>query len=401
MKQTILLILCLFVGETLLAQTLSLSDYLSKVDAQNVEIKIEKLKTDSAEARSQGLAIPPPMLGFSQMKAGDEKPVYGFEVNQTIPFANKLLSDKKTRMLELEAQSHNQKLSKNQTLQEAQILFYQVWQSQQKLKWLENKKNILLNHIKISRSTARSDSFLSIHLLKSESDLDFLENEIETIQQLIREKQFELALYTNEDSQKYLNIKALEPALTEIPSLNNFEKTTSFQIQKINLEILKSKEAEAQSNWWPEFNLKYRKTPAMGTLMKQSEFMLGLTLPFLYFWEPRSQAQQARVESLIAETEFKKQNTQFNVQKEILHHRVTSLKKQIENIKNKLIPRAEKRMRLIQNITPRDAETLQDHKEAMESLPDLQIKLLDLRIDYEQTLVEFKKINFYEDAHVE
>ena len=57
----------------------------------------------------------------------------------------------------------------------------------------------------------------------------------------------------------------------------------------------------------------------------------------------------------------------------------------------KLIPRAEKRMRLVRNQAPRDMETLQDHREIMEAFPDLKLKSLALREQYEEAVSELEK----------
>ena len=87
---------------------------------------------------------------------------------------------------------------------------------------------------------------------------------------------------------------------------------------------------------------------------------------------------------MAGEYEFEKQKRILDSDKVILFSRLESLKKQIDNLNNKLIPRAEKRMKLVHNLAPRDMETIQDHRETMETFPDLKLKSLDLRMAYDR-----------------
>jgi hypothetical protein len=59
--------------------------------------------------------------------------------------------------------------------------------------------------------------------------------------------------------------------------------------------------------------------------------------------------------------------------------------------KNKLLPRAEQRMKIVHNLAPRDMETIQDHRETMEAFPNLKMAELELRMQYEETIAELEK----------
>ena len=123
---------------------------------------------------------------------------------------------------------------------------------------------------------------------------------------------------------------------------------------------------------------------ATSTASKYNELMVGVTLPFVFFWEPSSISNGATKSRLAGEYEFEKQKRILDSDKVILFSRLESLKKQIDNLNNKLIPRAEKRMKLVHNLAPRDMETIQDHRETMETFPDLKLKSLDLRMAYDR-----------------
>ena len=379
------------------AQNLSLEEYLSKVSSANLDLKVNQAKFDSADARSIGLAIPPPMIGFTQLKETDGPTTNGFEISQNIPFPTKLTGDHSSRKYEALAQKENLLSSKNQTLAQAKLLYFSLWYSQEKIALLEEKKSVFQNHIKLSRSTARSDSFSAIHLLKAESELDLLENEIESSQQMMREKQLEAAVFISEDP-KTFKITASEPKISEIPQITNTDDSHQLKALKFNVESLKAKEFEAKSSWLPDFNLRYKEMGRTSSMNKSNEVMIGITLPFIFFWEPYSASSQAIKERLMADYEFEKQKRTIDSNKILLLSRAESLKKQIDTLNTKLIPRAEKRMRLVHNLAPRDMETLQDHRETMEAFPELKIKNLDLRMEYEQTISILEKYALEKDT---
>ena len=76
---------------------MTLTDFLDLARRQNLDLKIEQAKSDAAQSKAIGVAIPPPMLSVSQMKAIDGSQANGFEVSQSIPFPTKLVGDRSAR----------------------------------------------------------------------------------------------------------------------------------------------------------------------------------------------------------------------------------------------------------------------------------------------------------------
>lgn len=397
MKHILMILLALGCSQHSYSQSFTLQDYLAQVKEQSLDLKIEQSKSEALNAKSAGVAIPPPMLGFSRMNADDGSSTQGFEISQMIPFPTKLSGNRSARKYEYEAQEESRLNLRKQTFLKAKLLYLLLWQSQEKLTLLEEKKTVLQRHIKISRSTARSDSFATVHLLKAESDLDMLDTDIESAKQMIRERQFEMATFISTDPSSY-NVSAVEPEISSVPKLASIEDSHLFKSKELNLESLKAKETEAKSSWLPDFNLKYKQMGASNTSMKYNEVMIGVTLPFIFFWEPYSASKQASKETLLANYELEKDKRNFNSEQVVLIGRIESLKKQIDILNKKLIPRAEKRMRLVRNLVPRDLETLQSHRETLEALPDLKMKAVDFRIDYEKSVAELGKYISDEDS---
>lgn len=396
MNSKLLVLLALFISEPILAENLSLDQFLQQVEQQNLDFKIEAAKVEVLDAKSFSLGLPPPMLGLIKMTEEDGSSSTGFEISQMIPFPTKLFADRSARKYEFQAQKQLNLFSQKQILLNAKVSYLEHWRNQQKLALLQEKKSLLQNHLKLARSQARSDSFATIHLLKTESDLDLLDAEIEFIKQSIFESQLKLAALINADIT--FKIIAIEPEVSKVPTLMDLKESHFFKAKELSLESLKAKKTEANSSWLPDFSIKYKQMDK--TLMNSpyNEVMVGVTLPFLFFWEPYSVSKQAGQELLMGEYELSKEKRSRDSERSALLARTESLKRQLDILIQKLIPRAEKRMKLAHNIVPRDLETLQDHRETMEVFPELKLKALDLRLEFEKSVAELEKYISLKDS---
>jgi len=372
-------------------ERLTLHQYLAKAKSQNLDIKIEVSKSDAAEAKAFGLIIPPPMVGISQMKEDTGEVAKGLEVSQMLPFPTKILSDKSARNYEAKSQNEMRLAREQEILAYAKLKYFSLWAAQEKLELLREKKSILEKHIQLSRSGARSDSFAGVHVLKTESDRDLLETEVLSFEQTLRERQADAGTFINIDIAEGAEIVAEEPPVSELPK--DFSINDSHQIKAavLSLEGFSARKTEALSAWLPDLNIRFKQVGATTMNTGYKEVMLGVTLPFLFFWDPIATNRKAGAEKIQAEYELEKQKRGIEAEKVVLLSKAKSLKNQIEVLTTKLIPKAEKRVRLVHNLAPRDMETLEDHREAMEALPDLKMKALDLRFEYEEVLASLEK----------
>lgn len=389
----------LFSANTYSQEVLTQSKFLQQVEEQNLDLKSEQAKYDAATANDYGINLPPPMFSLIQMKEEGSSRATGYEIVQEVPFPTKLWGDAKARDYEAQAQLKLLIAKKNEIRARAKLLYFSLWQEQERYELFKEKKNILDDHIKLSRSTARSDNLAAIHLLKAESDRDLLENEILEIEQKFIGKQAEVAIMLNVDSR--LKLKAEEPPLSSIPIIGSTDQTPQVMAMQLNLNALNKRELEAKSSWFPDFVIKYKQMGESDMQPESNETMIGITVPFLFFWEPYGKSKQAKNQRLVAEYELQKQKRTIEADKNILVAKAEALKKQIETLNSKLIPRAKKRMNLTHNIAPRDPESLQDHREAMETYPDLKMKSLDLRMQYEEIISNLENFSSTEGSYNE
>ncbi len=391
-------ILTLFLGLGAHAQSsLTLQDYLAQVRERNLDLKIESKKFDALDAKAVGVALPAPMIGFNQMEMENGSTANGFKVSQSIPFPTKLSSDYFARKLEAKSQKEISLAAENEIMAKAKLAYFLLWSAQERLNTLLEKKSIIAHHIKLSVSAVRSDSFLKLHVLKAESDLDLLDNEIESLRVVVLEKQLLLAQLVYADLNSFKPTLA-EPPLSIIPDEKTLKSPHQVEALRLSHEMFKSKEFEAKSSWLPDFELSYKEMDETSMAPKYKEYMLAVSIPFVFFWEPASKSSAAKSESLTAELQYKKERQKVDAEIITLISRAQALKKQINTLKDKLLPRTEKRSKITKNIAPRDMETLQDHRESMEAFPDLKLIMLDLKEKYEEIISQLEAYALKKDS---
>lgn len=365
-------------------------DFLSAALKENLGLRIEAAKSEGAEASAGGLNIPPPMVGYMRMRDQSGSSANGFEISQTIPFPTKISNDRSARKFERDAQNEARLAVESETRGRAKVVYFNLWASQQRLEALKEKKSVIESHIRLSRAGVRSDSFLRIHLLKAESDLDLLDNEILAASQEIAEKESLAASFINIDAASF-HPTLKEPPLTQIPNESSISAPHQLEFAKLQFEGMKAKESAAKSTWFPDLYLRYKEIGQTQLMPEISEIMVGVSLPFLFPWDVSANSGKASSQRLQSELEYEREKRKIDNDKVVLLSKVTTLKKQLDNITQKLLPRAEKRMKLVHNLAPRDMETLQDHRETMEAFPDLKLKTLDIRGQYEDAVSELTK----------
>lgn len=368
----------------------SLEFFLQKVKKQNLEVQIEKTK-ENVFHEKKGIRLPPPSFTFIHGKETPGTKADGFEIAQDIPFPTKINANYQKREMDFKAQSELKMAVEGRVLAQAKLSYIKAWITQEKIKLLYQNKKILEEHIELTKSAVRSDSFLKVHQLKAESDLDLLINEIDSTKQKLKENEYKLLEIINEDVSD-LSMVFEEPALSPLP--NNEKKMEIPELQSLewSLKSMKESEAETRASWFSDFKIKYKTMSASSMSNRYSEIMVGVTLPFFYFWQTKREVSAARWESLQAEFNLEKKKREIENKISFLSERAISFKRQLLNLKINLIPRAEKRVKIVHNLAPRDMEIIKDHRETMEALPLLKMTMLELREKFEEAVLEIESL---------
>lgn len=370
-------------------ELISLDQFVQEAGKQNLSLKAKTAASVSDRERAYGIRLPPAQVNLIQMQmAGTSTP--GFIAAQTLPFPTKIADEHSARRAEAFASEAARNATKQEVIAEARFIYYRLWQAQERLRLLNEKARVIEDHIRLALAASRSDSFLKIHVLKAENDLDLLRNDIVQAEQQIRESQIAAAEFLNRDPNAYRPLASSFP-LSPLPQRPALEKPYQIEMKKFELEALRSKERLARAEWFPDFSLQYKEMGATPMLPRYSEIMVGATLPFVFFWQAKAESGRASAQRQEGEFLLERETRRIDAEQATLMERAISLKKQIDQFTNELLPRAEKRMKIVHNLAPRDMETLQDQRETLEAFPDLKLKALSLREQYEKTVMDLEQ----------
>lgn len=369
--------------------TVSLDEFLKRVHSQSPEAKIEMAMRDEANSRSQGVRLPPPMIGVMNMKdaGGTNK---GIEISQEFPFPTRIGKEKEVRNLEAKTQQLLYAYRKSEILLDARLAYFNFWKAYQIKKILEEKQSWLKKHVKISRTTARSDSSGQIHLLGTESEADLLENDALEAQSELIERTYALKNFVPDLATEQL-LPETEPKL-EAFVVDQKAKSLSIEAREAEVQFTESLVSLKKQSYFPDIVIRYRAFEGNMMTPRNEEIMVGINLPFLFFWQPKSEVSEASARHLRAKAELEKAQISIESRLAALNARSEALRKQVVTLKDKLLPRAHKRMKLVENLSARTMEGLDEHRMVMLDYLDLRSKEVTARMEYEKTIAEILKL---------
>lgn len=380
------------------SEEFTLPHFLKEVEQSNLELKIQGSKLNAAQANAKGLRIPAPEARVFQNKFKNDSAT-GFEISQSIPYPGKIKDENTTReeMFLAEKEATNFRL--NEILSNAKLAYFEYWLQFEILDILQEKKKIIEHHMMLSRSLVRSDSMMKIHLLKAESDLAMLENDLQGEKQKLNEKRLKIAEFLNKDA----NFSISKPMVPPLSTITDFSSGDATQVKALmhNVAGLRAAESESKKSWIPDFKVSYMEMKESLEMPGYQQISVGITLPFVFPWERNAKSQEASAQRIASEYELEKTTKQIEYTKSSLLSETETIKKQLDLLNLQLIPKAKERLNLVQNIVPRDKESLMDHRETMENFVELKMKSLELRWQYEKAVAELSKYvppkeNFHE-----
>lgn len=355
------------------------SAFLVRVKNKNMELQSQRLLTNAALERSKGLSLKAPFVGVSQMR-NLEGVSYVFEVSQEIPLSSRLNQDQKAREGKLELQKKESVYVSQEILLGARLAFINYWMSYQKLQLIQELRDWLKHHAHYAQSLVRSSTDLKVYALEIESAVGIYENEASTLKsnlEIEKSKLKEMAYDQVYDPG--------EPTIDDplaFPEARSDSKISSINFSK--LKIANSELEVAKSSYAPNLFVKLRKMDRQMIGMPNQEIMLGVDLPFAYFWQPRAENAEARASKYVAEANYRKSEVEAQALKESLKKRSEILKNQLETLKTVSLPAAEKRLQYLKNISPRDVDGLESHHKIFHDYIEIKTQLVEIRMKYEE-----------------
>ncbi len=363
------------------SNTLSINEFIKQVQVQSPDLQIDQALSDEATAKASGSQISPPMVGLMTMKDGSGRN-QGIEVEQQIPFPTKIGKEIDTRRFDSEAQKSSQAFRKFLIISKARMAYFEYWAAFEKLQLAKEKKNWLKQHAKIARTTTRSDSGAQIHLLGIESEVDLFENEVITADTNFSDKKILLKTYVPD-----LNLTDLVPKKPELEKVqvDPVFKNTLIRWKENELKAAEANQSLMNQAYLPDIILRYRGFNGNELTPRSEELMVGITLPFLFFWQAKSETRQASFRSTKTQSELRKAQIESEATVKSLTLKIENLSQQLSNLEVKILPRAQKRMNLIKNLSQRTMEGLDEHRQVMLDTIDLKTKTIDLRVELENS----------------
>lgn len=367
-------------------RTIALDQFLRAVKTESPDLAVESANVEAADARATGIRISPPMVGYMQMKEGGATQK-GYEVLQEIPFPTKIFQDKRVRNREFDAQKENSEYQKHAILANARVAFLSFWSAYERLQIAKEKHDWLKGHLKLSRTATRSDTEAQIHLLEIESEADTQENEVLSLEAELAEKRAALRTFAPS-----LPMADMIPA---DPPLAKWKPSGRSAFLSAKEQDLKAKDALVglkKNAYLPDIFVRYQTLEANSSMPRNQELMVGISLPFLFFWQPRAEVAEASAARMRAEGELQKAQIEYDSKLMSLTKKADAIRAQLGNLREKILPRAERRVKFVKNLSQRTMEGLDEHRSTVLGYLDLRVKAVELRESYEDVMRELLTI---------
>lgn len=375
---------------------LSLDEFVERAVKNNLDLRLAEAEVGKAKAHSSGVRIPAPQIALNQMNMNGGGTARGWQVSQSIPFPTKIHADYRARETALQGETQRFVAKSQEIKAMARYIYFFVWQAQERERILQEKEGLLKKHLSVARSVARSDTFSQIHLLKVESEIDQLKNELTSVEQVQKERMTIAAQFLDADPAEF-SFQATDPGLAVLPQIGDIVSIPQVKALEHQVQTLTAREREKKTNWLPEVNVSYNHMEQTMRFPEFNQITVGVTLPFLYFWQPKSNVGQAIADKHVAEIELQKTKRSIQADKVNLTQTIESLKKQIVLLSNDVLQRAYKRKKLFEYISPRDLSSLQEHLDTYLSIPNIQLQILALKEKYEQATAQLAKYKSIEE----
>jgi cobalt-zinc-cadmium resistance protein CzcA len=377
---------------------LTIAQAIESAIGQNPELSAERAEVEVAQGlKAAKPSLPPTMIFAGAMgqsplsRNGQMENSIG--ISQTIPFPTKLTSESKVKTLEAEAAAAKLRARILELTANVKSLYFDLYGARKKAELLQEKNSIYTSHYQRLRASALSDRIVQGHRVWVQTEINLSENELIAVHE------------TERISRGRLNVVMGNPPEGELPDLENPSvsdlpqkrdvPTSHPELQSLEFSQHAAEAAitGAKSLWLPDLSIQYRKANRFDGLMPNYyEFTVGLTLPFLFFWEVHGETDAANARARVAS--FKVEKTRLDLKMDLLESRARaeSLKEQLSNYESKIVPQAEKRMKIAHGLVPSDMASLGEHREAMESLVNLRLSALSIRVDYEKAVAKLESL---------
>lgn len=380
------------------AQTLNLRDVLEASRRENTDIRALEAKLEALSARRAGATdLPAPMIGISYMgqdgpfRSHGMKESPSYEISQTIPFPTKIIASRDAASLALAAGKASSEYESRIILASVKAAFWDYFQAYNEKQLREGQLQVLRDHLKRIARSPVSDSLTNSHILGIQNEISAMESELDMSAFQISRARNVLAVYTGLSEEALARAPESLP-LSKAPAQEPRQQVRNALLKKASADLEQS-QAElslARSSYLPDLTLTYKWNSSFGPVPANQEFMLGLSLPFVFFWQPAARSSEAKARVIESEAMQEKARRESEGTFSNLSEELAVLERKLMRLEKESVPRSEKRMNLSHSISFSDMQSLDQHREILEDLLKLKLERLRVRTEYEKKLAEFE-----------
>lgn len=384
-------------------QTVSLPQVLNKALSKNSKLSALRSEANGARASvnaDEPILPPPTVTGGSMGNSGpfQKRIETSVTFSQTIPFPTKSFSRRNAISYEGDAREATARSYERQLQSDVVRVYYEYLASSKQLELLMELKEIYHHHLKRLRAGAAQDQLMKSHILSAQSELNALDNELENVRASQEATRGELNVLMGETPTVPLGTPE-EPPLSSVPDALNDDSLNAvltrhpdYQEIDARLKQAESLRSAARSSWLPDFMISYRYNKRLNAMPDEQEVMVGVSVPFVTFWQLRAENERATAQLEAAQSEKIQQDRELLLRYMKIRAQLLALRAQLENLEKRIVPEAHQRVKIVTSLSPTDMSSLIEHREALEKYVKFKMELITKRTEYESAIAVLQNL---------
>lgn len=375
-------------------EVLTLNNAVKEAVKSNPEILAAKRNYEAMRARvPQEFAPEDPMLEYSydEMRSGVEglmgKPMRSYAISQKIPFPTKLILRSKIASKDARISYEGYREKERDIIARTKSTWLDLWATE-KIIDITKENQALLEQFSSSAAARYALGKASQQdALKAQVELAKIKNSLVTLVQRREIGQARLNILLNRDPRSGIviekDLKKID-IMTSLDELSDKAKELRPQLRAFRYAVEKGKAQYvlAWNEFLPDLSGRYEQMIVDGRGDKWAG-MLGVSVP-IWFWEKQSfGVAQMKKELDMFKAEYKTMENMALFEVKESHAKVEARKKLVEQFETSFIPQAEAALKA--SLIGYEANQID-----FLNLLDSQRMLLDIKIDYYNTLVELE-----------
>jgi hypothetical protein len=381
---------------SLKSYALTANELFLKIRERNPMVKEEEEKLKAQKSRV-ATSWQPPTISISEMNSktpfldSKMKMQRSLEVAQMFPNPVKLSTDKTIKERNVTVQSEQIELVFKNVRKLAFNLFLELYKNSKEKEILNAKKVSLDKFIGRLQSGQVQGQAERFQIIEGQNDLAEIkilleqnQNENERMKKMLNQMMGEDFLHT-----------LSTPEILKVDMNRESSSAENLELKSLNSQIavMEAEVSMKKAEFLPEIELKAKFNKGYTMLYEDSkEVMVGLTLPFIFFGQQKSEVDNAfyKVEAMkYARTNL---STELEAKKVTLKSELQDIAQTLKFLRETSLPIREKKFRLYSGYSYVDMATLMNFKMSIDDLAMMKMKILEKEIEEQKKYYEWTEL---------